>query len=71
MTVKTLTYIHNLLKEEVSKLKDAHTYIKTITTEAKEKEAPNADFLQRQTDKAWSKYIDAMNALEDFENKEW
>lgn len=71
MTIKTLTYIHDLMCEELTKRKDAYNYIREVANKAIDEEAPNAQFLSTQRDTAWQKYIEATNALADFEAKEW
>ena len=71
MTIKTLTYIHNLLKEDVKVQANAKNYIRDIANKAAEEEAPNAQYLSSQQQKALHKYLEACNALEDFEKQEW
>ena len=71
MTIKTLEFIHNLLKEEANKTDDAYKYIRDIATTARENEQPNADYLAQQQEAAWKKRTEAKHALEDFEEKEW
>lgn len=71
MTIKTLTFIHDLLKEDVHIKKEAHNHMRDIVTTARANNQPNADFLAEQQNKAWNKYLEANRALEDFEEKEW
>lgn len=71
MTIKTLTFIHNLLKEEAAKREDAKKWILERYYEATENNAPNAETLRTQYNVAKEKYYEATNALEDFEQKEW
>ena len=71
MTIKTLTHIHNLLKEEKDKQYNAYAYIRDCTTTAYCDKKPNADYLKEQKDKTWNKYIEAKHALEDFEEQEF
>ena len=71
MTIKTLEFIHNLLKEEANKTDDAHKYMRDIVTTARENNQPNADYLAQQQEAAWKKRIEAKQALDDFEQKEW
>ena len=71
MTIKTLTYIHNLLIEDVKTQTAAKDYIRTIADQAEAEEAPNAEYLRKQQQTAFDKYLKAPRALEDFEAKEW
>lgn len=71
MTIKTLTYIHNLLKEDVNTHANAKDYIRQVADKAEAEEAPNAQYLREQYNKAFNKYCEACNALQDFEAKEW
>ena len=71
MTIKTLTYIHNLLKEEKDKTYQAYIYIRDCTAKAYHDNKPNANFLKSQQDKAWEKYREADRALDDFEEQQF
>ena len=71
MTIKTLTYIHNLLKEDVQTHENAKAYIREIYFKAQDEEKPNAEYLRKQYENARDKLREAQNALEDFEAKEW
>ena len=71
MTIKTLTFIHDLLKEENQTRHNAYHYIRNLANKAVEEEAPNAEYLKKQADDAWLKHIEAVKALDDFEEKEW
>lgn len=71
MTIKTLTYIHNLLIEDVKTQTNAKDYTRTIADKAEAEEAPNAEYLRKQQRIAFDKYLKATRALEDFEAKEW
>ena len=71
MTIKTLTYIHNLLKEDVDLKSGAKKHIYELWSEAVDKEYSNAEYIREQYDLARKKLYEAENALEDFEAKEW
>ena len=71
MNVKTLTFIHKLLTEEVEKRTGAHAYIREIANTAAKEEKPNAEYLKQQKEKAWDEYMKAYQALSDFESQEW
>lgn len=71
MTIKTLTYIHNLLKEDVQTQENAKEYIREVYNKALEEEKENAPFLRKQYETQRQKLREAENALEDFEAKEW
>ena len=71
MTIKTLTYIHNLLIDDVKTNTNAKDYARQIAEKAEDEEAPNAQYLRELYNKAFNKYLDACNALQDFEAKEW
>lgn len=71
MTIKTLTYIHNLLKEDVAQREDVKKYIREVYDTALEATDPTAEHLREQYNDAKDKYYDALHALEDFEAKEW
>lgn len=71
MTIKTLTYIHNLLIEDVKTHTNAKDYARQIAEKAEDEEAPNAQYLRELYNKAFNKYRAACNALQDFEAKEW
>ena len=71
MTIKTLTYIHDLLKEECDKREKANRWMRDLANEAEEQEQPNTQTLKEQSEIAWNKYIEARNALDDFEQKDW
>lgn len=71
MTVSTLTYIHELLKEEVSKREGALELIRKVYLEALDNKQPNVKCLEQQKENARKKYSKAYDALTDFESKEW
>lgn len=71
MTIKTLTHIHTLLKEEKDKQYQAYIFIRDCVTQAHCDNKPNADFLEKQQEKAWERYREADRALDDFEEQEF
>lgn len=71
MTIKTLTYIHNLLKEDVETQTNAKLYIQEVYNNALEEGKENASFLRQQYETQRRKLREAENALDDFEAKEW
>lgn len=71
MTIKTLTYIHDLLKEEADKREKAYKWMRDIANAAEEQDQPNKDELKKQVEIARHKRFEAENALADFESKEW
>lgn len=71
MTVTTLTYIHNLLKEEANKREMALKWIRESYVKAMDDEQPNVKTLEEQKEVARIKFNEANDALRDFESKEW
>ena len=71
MTIKTLTYIYDLLKEDVQSQENAKNYIREVYNKALEEGQENAPFLRKQYETQRNKLREAENALEDFEAKEW
>ena len=71
MNIETLTYIHELMKKEVVTRLNARNYIANLASKAEEENASNAQTLRNQHTVAIQKHFDAVNALEDFEAKEW
>ena len=71
MTVSTLTYIHELLKEEVRKCEGALELIRKVYREAVDNEQSNVECLEEQKENARKKYNKALDALTDYEAKEW
>ena len=71
MTVKTLTYIHELLKEEDRRQAGAYKLIRDAAQRANEEDAPNKQTLHEQEQRAWQRHVEALNALAEFESKEW
>lgn len=71
MTIKTLTYIHNLLIENEKKTMGARKTVSQALKKAEEENADNIETLKRvneETFRAWSK---AFDSLKDFEAQEW
>ena len=71
MTIKTLAYIHNLMKEEFDKRDKAYKWMKEIANDAEEKEQGNTEALKEQVRIAYKKRDEALNALIDFEKTEY
>lgn len=71
MTIKTLTFIHDLLTEETEKRRLANKWISEIYQKAVDEDAPNVQTLEEQKETAWNKYFEASRALDEFEQKEW
>lgn len=71
MTVKTLTYIHNLLKEDANDKETTMNFVRTIYNEAVRENKPTAEHIREQYQLCRDKYWEAREALEDFERKEW
>ena len=71
MTIKNLTYIHQLLIENEATRKAALNIVRDARNQAEDNEAANLLDLQRAYEKAWRAYNDALNARTDFEDKEW
>lgn len=71
MTVKTLTYIHQLLIENEARHHKAAEIARKARNEAEEKNLdnlPSMEDLYQVTRKSWD---DALRALAEFENREW
>ena len=71
MTIKTLTYIHDLLKEKVESEHGTYTHIRDLVTTARCDNATNIATLEKLQDKAWVDYTKARHALQDFEEQEF
>jgi predicted CopG family antitoxin len=65
MKASTLTYIHELLREEVTKRENALEFIRNICS------TQSAENLEEEKEKALEAYDQARLALADFESKEW
>lgn len=71
MTIKTLTFIHELLKDEVNRLDGAYNLAKEASQEADETEAPNAKELHELQLQMFHKRTEAQRVLDEFEAQEW
>ena len=71
MTIKTLTFIHESLKDEVNRRLDTKKYVYDLWEEAVEQELPTAEHIREQYNIAREKYNEAHDALEDFEQQDW
>lgn len=71
MTIKTLTYIHNLLIRDVEDKADIkNTYLK-LYQEEKDAGAATWRETEQQYQKLFEIYIKAKRALEEFEDQDW
>lgn len=73
MTIKTLEYIHKLLKDEEWKTRQVYKSARDLQYEYEENNA-DKDQIKRQEEVAdhfMNEHSAANNALEDFENQEW
>ena len=71
MTIKTLTRIHNLLTEDKKTRYHAYQLLRDASDKANDEKAPNAKYLEKQKNEAWDIYIEASNALDEFESHDW
>ena len=71
MTIKTLTFIHELLKDEVNRLNGAYSLAAEASKEAEEAEAPNAKPLDELKMQMFRKRTEAQRVLDEFEAQEW
>lgn len=74
MTIKTLEFIHNLLKDEADKTEALYKMAKDTFYECAESENPNKKQLKSAEEHltVWrNAYNKAAEALSDFENQEW
>lgn len=71
MTVKTLSHIHELLKEEEKRCAGAYKIAHEAYYKAAEEDAPNTKTLDEMQKKMRRKHTEARLALEEFEAKEW
>ena len=70
MTVKTLTYIHSMLKDEEEKYRRLKEAYRDTLHEAEDSgvDSAQAKAMYEHAKKAWS---DAYSALNEFETREW
>lgn len=71
MTIKTLTYIHQLLIDDAARCRKAHQIATDARNRAEDEEAENLQALEDVRKKTWEHLRKATNALEDFEAQEW
>jgi len=71
MNLETLVYIHNLLKEAVRKAENVKNKAKDAYREAEEIDAKNKADLLRLYNQEKDDYLEAREALEDFESQTW
>ena len=73
MKFATLSLIHKLLEEEKTKQLSAYHIARDNYNNAvdEEKETNIIEVYKGLKDSCWDKYSEALNALNDFENKEW
>lgn len=71
MNIKTLSYIHNLLKENKEKERKAMEIARTERNKAEDDEAENFPSLEKLYRKTYESFCEASNALDDFEAQEW
>lgn len=71
MTIKTLTYIHQLLIDDVARCRRANEIATDARNRAEDEEADNLQTLEEARKKTWEHLRKATNALEDFEAQEW
>lgn len=72
MTIKTLEHIHFLLKEDVEAERMAAEKLKIVRDGTYNSETDSYDpEAEKAYEAARGHYIDAMHALEDFEDNEW
>lgn len=71
MKIKTLSYIHNLLKEEAEKRKEEYLIAATAKKNATDEELENDPSIEAAYKVARNKWNEADNALSDFEDQEW
>lgn len=71
MTIKTLTYIHQLLIDDVARCRQANRIATDARNRAEDEEADNLQTLEDVRKKAWEHLSKAVDALADFEAQEW
>lgn len=74
MNIKTLEFIHKLLKEKEEAAKEAYKNAREILDKLEEQENKDFGMIDAQTEqkeRKWQERMEAENALEDFENHEW
>ena len=71
MKLNTLNYIHNLLIEREKATETAMHMTYKAYCEADDKNADNAEYLHEAYKRARELWLEAQEAKEDFESKEW
>lgn len=74
MNIKTLEFIHKLLKEKKEATQEAYKNAREILDKLEEQENKDFGMIDAQTEqkeRKWQERTEAENALEDFENHEW
>lgn len=74
MTIKTMEYIHRLLIEEEAKTNEVYKAARKLQHEYEESEAADKTLAKEQeaaADEYMKIHIAALNALEDFEGRDW
>ena len=71
MTIKTLSYIHNLLQENAEAKEDTKKYLYERWQKAVDENSPQEENLRLSYNFVKDEYYDAIHALEEFEAKEW
>lgn len=70
MTIKTLTFIHQLLIEEEAKTSRIEKWTREQLYAAEDEGKPTEE-LTKDKDRAFKHHSEALAALQDFENHEW
>ena len=70
MTIKTLTFIHELLIEEEAKTARIEKWCRESLYAAEEEGKPTEE-LRKDKERAFEHHGEALAALQDFENHEW
>lgn len=74
MTIKTLEYIHNVLKEEERKSWQAYKDARQLQYDYEDSDTPDQELIDRQCEAAnnfYEMHSAARDALTDFEDQEW
>lgn len=74
MTIKTLEYIHRLLLDEKAKTQKTYEAARKLQYEYEESETTDKSLAKEQeavADESLRTHMAALNALEEFESREW
>lgn len=74
MTIKTLEHIHRLLKEEADRTTEEYKAARKLQHEFEDREVVDRKLVKNQEDAADELMLinmDALNALQEFEEQEW